>query len=348
MRKRTFTMSAALVCCVALFLSSCANKTEEKKISPVRITTETLVTSNPLSGKNYVGEIEAEHSTAVSFAVGGTVRQLNVEEGQVISKGQTIGVIDATQMNNALSAAKAILTQAQDAYDRMKVLHERGSLSDMDWVGVESKLASAKSSYAMAKKNVGDCTLTAPCSGVIGKKLLETGMTAMPGQPVCTILDVSQVKVKISVPEKEVGNLTSASCTEAIISVEALGSEVFHPKGMQKGVQGNPVTHTYDLNLYVSNPAASLLPGMVANVTLPELGDVEPSRVTVPVNAVQRRSQGELFVWTMQDGKAACRTVTVGQSAGGRTEILSGLKEGDKVITKGYQKVSEGMQVTDK
>ena len=329
-------------------LSSCGTKQEEKTVFPIRVSTETLIPDNALGTQRYVGEIIAEHTTAVSFSVGGLVQRMLVEEGQHITKGQTLAIIDDTQLRNALAASEAILNQAQDAYNRMKVLHERGSLSDMDWVGVESKLTSAKSNYAMAKKNANDAILTAPFTGIIGKKTVEAGTTVAPNQPVCTLLDIRNVKVKVNMPEKDMGLIHKQSCENVQIHVDAVGGEAIPCTGIQKGVQGNQTSRTYDVFFFAKNVDARLLPGMVADVRLTTAHNEAGHSLTVPITAVQRRSKNDLFIWIMQNDKAVCKNVTIGQASSGRIEITSGLSQGDKVIVKGYQKLSENMQVTDK
>lgn len=328
-------------------LSSCGTKQEEKTVFPIRVSTETLIPDNALGTQRYVGEIIAEHTTVVSFSVGGLVQRMLVEEGQHVTKGQTLAIIDDTQLRNALAASEAILNQAQDTYNRMKVLHERGSLSDMDWVGVESKLTSAKSNYAMAKKNANDAKLTAPSTGIIGKKMIEAGTTVAPNQPVCTLLDIRNVKVKVNMPEKDMNLIHKLQCENVHIHVDAV-NETIPCISIQKGVQGNPTSRTYDVFFFAKNVDARLLPGMVADVRLTTAHNEAGHSLTVPITAVQRRSKNELFVWVMQNDKAVCKNVTIGQASSGRIEITSGLSQGDKVIVKGYQKLSENMQVTDK
>lgn len=329
-------------------LSSCDTKSEERTVSAVRVSTETVTPDHAFDSKDYVGEVVAEHVTAVSFSVGGLIQRMLVEEGQHVTKGQTLAIVDDTQLCNALAAAEAMLKQAQDAYNRMKVLHERGSLSDMDWVSVESKLASAKSNYDMAKKNANDTKLTAPCTGMIGKKMAEAGTMVGPGQPVCNIFDIRNVKVKVNIPEKDMALIHKQRSENVQIYVNALNEESIPCTGIQKGIQGNPASRTYDVFFFANNADARLLPGMVADVRLTTAYNNAGHSLTVPVMAVQRRSKDELFVWVMQNDKAVCKKVTVGQTRSGRTEITSGLSQGDKVIVKGYQKLSENVQVTDK
>lgn len=87
-------------------------------------------------------------------------------------QGQLLATLDEVSMQNRYQAAKAALKQAEDAYQRMKELHEKGSLAEMKWVEVQSKLQQAQSMEAVARKNLTDCQLYAPFSGVIAEKSL--------------------------------------------------------------------------------------------------------------------------------------------------------------------------------
>ena len=324
-------------------LSSCGSKVKEQSSDVLRVVTEQVSTSNTDNGTTYVGEVEAESSTAVSFTSSGTVLRMLVEEGQAVSKGQLIAEIDATQPKNAVMAAEAMMTQAQDAYDRMKILHDRNSLSEMDWVEVQSKVQQARSSLQMAKKSLADCRLLAPCSGVIGSKSMEAGMTALPAQPVCNILNINNVKIKVSIPENEIGAITSA--TPSTITVAALDGAVFKGGRIEKGVSADALTRTYNIYINLQNADHRLLPGMVTNVALTAGKDAAPTALTLPVTAVQQNAKGEKFVWIVKGSKATRQNVTLGELQGNRVVITSGIASGDKVIVEGYQKVSEGSEV---
>ena len=327
---------------------SCGGKKEESNTDVIRVETENVGSSQMDGRRSYVGEVEAETSTVVSFTGMGTVLRMYVNEGQHVTKGQLIAQMDPTQNKNALMAAEAMLTQAQDAYDRMKVLHDQHSISDMDWMEMQSKLQQAKSSYQMAKKSVTDCNLKAPCSGVVGNKMIEAGMTAMPAQPVCNILNVNRVKVKVSVPEKEVGSFTSSMLGSVSITVAALGGRTYTAQKIEKGVQADALSRTYDVRFTVANPDAELLPGMVAEVSCGSVKSgltIGKSVATLPIRCVQQGADGRHFVWTVKNGKAHRQDVVTGDTDGNRIAVTSGVSEGDKVITAGYQKVSEGSRV---
>ena len=158
-----------------------------------------------------------------------------------------------------------------------------------------------------------------------------------------TILDISSVKIKVSVPEQEMSRITPH--TPSHIVVDAIDR---HVNGglIEKGVQADALTHTYDIRIHVSNPDRKLLPGMVASVTL-GTGDANQSSITLPVTSVQKKSDGTLFVWTISPDSTAHRTpVSIGQPVGNRVAITQGLHYDQRVVVEGYQKLSEGTKVT--
>lgn len=329
---------------MSILMTACSTQEKEKTKEAVRVQTEKVSMADAdMLSTTYVGDVEAESSTAVSFTGSGTVTKVLVNEGQYVNKGQLIAVMDDTQNQNAVMAAEAMMKQAQDAYDRMKVLYERKSLSEMDWVEVQSKLQQAKSSLLMAQKAKSNCRLLAPCSGVVGNKMIESGMTALPAQPVCNIMDIRRLKVKISVPEKEIMNIAN----DATITVDALGGEEFHSVGVEKNISADAISRTYDVRYVVNNADRKLLPGMVCEVKV-DNGQQNISAeklVTVPITSVQRSADGSMFVWTVKQGVAHRSKVDVGSSKGNRISVLSGINEGDIIVVKGYQKLNEGAEV---
>ena len=325
-----------------LLAVSCSEKKGQDVKAPTRVKTEVASTAAGVTGQTYVGMVEECEATAVSFTGMGVVKRVLVNEGQAVAKGQLIAEMDDTQARNLLSGAEAQMTQANDALARYKMLHDAGSLPEVTWVEIQSKVAQAQSQLEVAKKNLADCRLTAPVSGIIGKKAVGAGETAMPSQAIVSILDISTVKVKVAIPEAEISGI--GANTSSIIKVEAIGSS-FEGGRIEKGVQADALTHTYDIRINVANRERKLLPGMVASV---QFGRIEkPSQeLSLPVTAVQRKADGSLFVWTVEKDSTAHRTtITTGETMGNRIVATTGITEGQRIITEGYQKLSENTRV---
>ena len=324
--------------------AGCKGKKEQPK-EKLKVTIEEVRFSNLSGQKEYVGKVEEASSTAVSFTGTGAIKRIYITEGQHVTKGQLIAELDKTQAQNLLATAQAQLRQANDAYARMKQLHDSNSLPEIKWVEIQSQVDQATSQMELAKKNLADCELKAPVNGIIGTKHMNSGETALPSEPVCNILDISTIKICINIPEKEIAGITPNTPSE--IEVEAI-NEHFNGGHIEKGIQADMMTHTYDIRIHVANKGEKLLPGMVCKVTLytgNEGHEKGNQVITVPIRSIQRSADNRLFVWLMQDGKAHRQYVMTGETVGNRIEIVSGLKENDRLIISGYQKVSEGTEV---
>lgn len=340
MKTTFFTIIAALT------IAGCSSNTKETKKAPARVKIEVASQTSSVGNASYVGVVEEESSTAVSFTGSGTITKMHITEGQHVSKGQLIAELDKIQAQNMVNASEAQMQQANDALARMKQLHETNSLPEMKWVEVQSQVEQAKAQLDMAKKQLADCMLYAPTSGVVGKGVKTAGETALPAMSVATILNIGTVKVKVSIPEKEIADIKPN--TSSTISIDALG-KTYKGGKIEKGVQADPMTHTYDIKISVNNPNQQLLPGMVCNVELKveAKNGAQEKCCTVPISAVQQSADGDKYIWKAIEGKAQRQKVTLGRTTGNRIAIVSGLQVGDKVITEGYHKISEGTEVRE-
>ena len=337
-----------------LFLgSSCIHKSSDGSNSadnedqqvPIRVKTEVVASSSGEGIQTYVGVVEESEATAVSFTSMSVVKRVLVKEGQTVAKGQLIAEMDDTQARNMLSGAEAQMTQANDALQRYGMLHENGSLPEVKWVEIQSKVAQAKSQLELAKKNLTDCRLTAPVSGIVGKKQVAAGETALPSQAVVSILDINKVKIKVAIPEAEISGI--ATNTPSRIKVDAINQQ-FNGGLIEKGVEADALTHTNDIRINVTNTGHQLLPGMVASVTFSPAKEMTEGveQLTLPVTSVQKKASGKLFVWVVDKDNRAHRTdVSIGHTMGNRVAITSGIRANQLVVIEGYQKLSEGTKV---
>lgn len=339
-------MKAIRICVIAAAVAAlwgCGKDEQKREAQPVRVTTETAALTTDYDQAVYVGQVEAESETSVSFSSMGSLLTVNVSEGQSVGKGQVLATIDPASMKSTLAGARAQLEQALDAQERLRQVHDAGSLPEIKWVEIQSQVRQAQSQVQLLEKQVADCRVVAPVSGIIGKGICHVGETALPGEPLMRILNIDRVRVSVSVPEKEYASVSRA--TSASLTVEALGGERFESQSLTRGVEGDALTHTYTMWANVANPGHKLLPGMVANVRFGQQQAVPA--ITLPVRCVQRGAEGN-FVWVVKDGKAAICPVEVGRTCGNRVVIDGGLTEGTVVVTEGYQRLSEGEKVNVK
>ena len=330
----------------AVMLSACnaENNKGQAADEAVRVEVTQVKTATSDRTSRYSGTVEEESGTLLSFAVGGTVSRVLVDEGDRVGKGQLIATLDTEQLTHNHASAQAALAQAEDAYKRMEELHGKGSLPEIKWVEAQTALQRARASEQMARKQLADCRLYAPFSGVISKKFAEKGQNVGAGTQIAKLVAVGRMKVKISVPESEMAQITVGQ--KADVTIEALGGASMQATVTEKGVAADPLSRSYDVKLSLPKADRKLLPGMVADVAL--RGGNASMACILPAHIVQIDERNNEFVWLAVGGKAVKRIVTVGGFTADGVTVTSGLADGDMVITAGAQKVSEGTRVETK
>lgn len=329
----------------ALIWISCSGKKDENQaIRAVPVKVVKVSESSYMNSRNYVGTVEAVSSSSLSFEVMGNVSKVFVTEGENVQKGKLLATLDKATLQNSYNASLASLKEAQDAYNRMKSLYDNGSLPEMKWVEVQSKLQQAVSMEQISRKSLKDAGLYAPFSGVISSKSIEPGMNVMPGIEVMQLADISTVNIKIAVPEKEISRVNKGQ--QAEVMVGALGDKLFTGVVSEKGIAANPLAHTYEVKIKLNNTSHELMPGMVCKVGV-HSHETETG-IVLPTHTVQLQPDGKKFVWVVKDNAASQRIVNTGDLTAEGVIITAGLQPGDEVIVAGNQKVSEGTKIAVK
>ena len=288
----------------------------------------------------YPGYLEEGQSVEMAFKYGGTLQRLYVKEGSTVKKGQTLACVSSPQLESAQRSAQATLEQAQDAYDRLKKVHDNGSLPEIRWREMVADLEKAQSALDLANAMLADNAIKAPFDGTVASLSAEIGENIAPLRPVMRIINTKGMAVKISVPEDEIAKVQVGDSAEVI--VPALGDKRLQGKVMEKGMTASLLTHSYPVKVVIEQPDEALAPGMVGKVVLQ--ADVS-NGIIVPANAVLINQEGK-FVWVVEEGRATRRKITLSGYSGHGVMVGEGLTMGDKVIVEGYQKVSEGMRVS--
>ena len=305
----------------------------------MKVKTMVVMSQDGSTASRYVGTIEPAQTTPLSLQTTGRVVSVEVKNGQRVTAGQTILKVDDTQARNALQGAEAALQHAQDGYDRVAAVHEKGVVSDQKMVEISSQLQQAKSLYEAAKQQLEECTLKAPCDGVVDGLEVVTGQTIIPGTKLCTILDVSAYSVRFTVPENEIGSLADKGTVECA----AIGA-VLPVTVAEKGITANAVTHTYEVVARINGRAEGLKAGMVATVKLKGERLKDEGDIVIPAKCILLKPEGHT-VWVMEKGTAVRRAIEIDGYRADGVRVASGLTIGDTLITEGYQKLYNGCKV---
>lgn len=288
----------------------------------------------------YSGLIEPKDDVPLSFSVPGTIVSVKVEEGTPVKKGELLAKLDNTSYQNAYESALATLQQARDAYNRLKKVHEQGSLPDMDWEEVKAKLAQAEAAAAIAKRNLANTEIRAPFSGVIGARNIEPGSHATPGLTALRLITFGQVYARVSVPEDEITKIKKSQ--KAIVNVPAI-NERLEGKVEQVGVIANTISKTFEVKVLLQNSEDTMRPGMVCDVIIPlETGE---TAMLLPLKAVMKDVNETHYVFVLNGDRVEQRSVEIDGIVNNKLRIVAGIEEGEEVVTEGQMKLSEHSKV---
>ena len=331
---------------LVLSLMACTkNQSTQREQVPLRVRTIVVATQSGSACTRYVGTITPLREIPLSVHTSGRVLQITCKDGDRVHKGQVLLRVDSTQAMNTFRSAQAALRQAQDGYDRVNKVHEKGVVSDQKMVEIESQYAQAQSMYDAAKQHLTECTLTAPCDGIISGMTLEEGQTVVPGLQLFSILDISQLSVRFTVPEKEINKLKVGSGKlKGVVECAAVDAE-FPITITEKSVTANPVTHTYDVTARINGGKDQLMTGMVAVVKLNgEWLSASDDQIVIPSQCILLKPEGHT-VWVVEQGCAQRRAVTIDGYQADGIRLRSGLHVGDTLIIEGYQKLYNNCKV---
>jgi RND family efflux transporter MFP subunit len=337
-------MNKVLLAVLAVVVSLTGCKRESKYASlrdnPVPAEIEVVSEGAGVVTNVYVGEILAKADIPLVFPLGGQLTSLQVKSGQKVREGQVIATVDNTQAKSMLESAEAMLNQAEDAWRRLKPVHENGGLSDVKWVEMETNLSKARSMVISSRKRYEDCTLRASQAGVVNLFDVEVGQHLNVGQPIGSLLDLSGKKASFTVPENEIGHLLHGD--NLIVSLPALDLS-FNATLDEKSLVATRLAHTYKVTVILDPKANTdiLLPGMVCRIVT---NSKNVEGYIISSSCVQTQQSGQ-SVWVLRNGRVERVPIRIGAFVENGVLVSEGLHVGDTVVSKGYQKMYKGARI---
>lgn len=343
-----------LIIALASGLAACSK--EEAQISsvpevlkPVRTMTVSLGSTTT---KSFTGVVEANKTAELGFRVSGELKIVNTKEGDFVQKGQVLAVLDQTDFKIKLKAAQADFDRASSDFKRAMSLIKQGAISTADYEKLKAQQSNAKAQLESSQQNLKYTELKAPFSGVVAKQLLSNFEKISSSVTFAVIQDLSAFEVRINLPESVMIKIKREEQAQPVYAVFDGNQDDHYPLIFKEvSTRADEKTQTYSVKFVMAAPTdINLLPGMSARVYAENKSDgKELKEVYVPAHAVLEDGQGR-FVYLANEtsvGKAdvARRAVVVGELNENGLQVLQGLDVGDKVITAGMSKMTEGLSV---
>jgi RND family efflux transporter MFP subunit len=349
----TFARPAGLLLALgALTSAACvrtaASATNNADSTAVPVVAQSAALSTRAWSTTASGIVHANTTVDVAFLVAGKVMAVGPDEGQTVRAGQEIAAVEPTDYRLALEQASAQADRAARDRDRNQALLATGGIAPADMDHLESGARQSAAAADLAKKRLADTHLAAPISGIIARRAIEVGTTVAPGQAAFTIIDLDPVRVRVGVPESDIGHVTEGAT--ATVRIPALDTS-FAGRVSLIGVAADPATRSYTVEISVPNPTRRLRAGMVAEATITTKATTSALMVPAPAVLHDGGVNGTTIVYVLDQSGAAstrahARRVTTGIARGDSLEITSGLAVNDRVVVAGQQRLREGAAVT--
>ena len=300
------------------------------------------------------GEIRARHETPLAFRVGGKVIECNVNLGDTVRRGQLLAKLDpidyqlATQSSSAgVSEAKTSLTLAEAELVRYRNLYDKGFVSaavlDQKQASADaarSRSAAIESAHVEQTRQLGYTSLFAENDGVVSAYDCNVGQVVAVGHTILQLAQANEKEVVVYLPEAEYKDFRSN--VNFKVSLNALPGKYYQGTLRELAAAADAATRTYAARISVKHADAAMQLGMSATVEVLPVGELV---INLPLSAVVSRDSNP-SVWKVESASSVhAVAVTIAGVEGNAVRIVSGLKEGDVVVTAGASFLHEGEKV---
>jgi RND family efflux transporter MFP subunit len=326
-------------------------RTGQSSATPVE--TARVTTGSLTSSVSAVGTVEARRDVVVSSEAAGRVIRVLVDVGDRVTPGTVLVELESElrrlavdQAEAQFALARANAEKAERDLERNRTLHAKGDVSDAEMEGIRLAAQSAASAHRsadaalkVARRQLADTQIRSPIAGTVAKRFAEVGETVGPGSPVFNVVDLDVVRVKLTLPESEIGGVATGQ--RARVSVDRYPD--LEGSVAQVGSKSEGNSHRYPVEVEVANREGDpLKAGMFARTEI-----VTGTRERIPLipTAALVGGDGPPSVYVIQEGRARLRAVSPAGRRGDTTGVADGLREGEVVVTMGQQALKDGAAV---
>jgi len=290
------------------------------------------------------GNVEAIEQAFISPEINGQVKEILVSEGDHVSKGQLLAKLNTSITENTIREIKTQLELANTLYEKQKQLWEKNIGSEVQFLQAKNNKEALESKLQTLEAQLDMAYIKSPVNGIVDLINIEEGELAMPGIQIMQVVNLKRMKITASVSEKYLpvihrGDLVHLTfptypSLEMDVPVQRTGNVI------------NLGNRTFPVELRVDNIDGKLKPNILALITFLDFS--QEDALVIPSMIVKKDMKGEyVYVAVEQDGKSFAKKVyiTTGRSYNDETMVVSGLKQGVKVIIEGYSLVTDGTEV---
>ena len=315
---------------------------EEEEETPA-IPVETIRPSRGDIDAMYSGTapIEAFADATVIAKVGGEIREILVEEGDDVARGQVLARLDGDRLRLEKEQAAANLQKLERDHERNMDLREKGLISDGDFEKIQFEMEALQATYDLASLELGYTEIRAPIDGVVSERYIKIGNTIDVNAETFQVTSLEPLISYLHIPEREYRRIDPGQ--EATIGIDALPDASFDAIVARVSPVVDPMTGTFKITIEVSDPSRRLKPGMFGRIDI--VYDSREMVLQIPRAAVIDEG-GESAVFIVSQDTAERRIIRTGYAEGGNIEVVDGLEDGDEIVIVGQGNLKNGSKVS--
>ena len=349
-----------MLAAIAATLVSCGGGGGRPTFGDNEYPVTTVGTSSADMQTTYPASIKGIQDVEIRPKLQGFLTQINVKEGQTVSAGQTLFVIDNNTYQAAVRQAQAAVNTAQQGvntaqltYENSKQLHANKVIGDYElqtsqnsYEQAKAQLAQAQAALANAKEQLSFCYVKSPASGVVGTLPFKKGALVSGSNVLTTVANISSMEVYFSVTEKEAMTISQSGLDNIpAVKLQLADGSIYAHEGKVTKMSGvvDAATGSVQLIAAFQNPEKQLKSGMTGQIVIPRQNN---NAIVIPQSCVSE-VQNKKFVYLLGEGnKVKYTEIQVDPQNDGNTYVVTdGLKPGDKYVTNGIAKLNDGMEI---
>jgi RND family efflux transporter MFP subunit len=307
-----------------------------------------LVTEiKPVEFKSYIdvqGRVDARENVDVSAKSPGIIKSINVKVGQSVSKDQVLAELDNDPIKKNIDELKNQLAFVTTIFKKRESLWKQKIGSEVEYLAAKNDKERLELSLASLNEQLDMTRIKAPIAGVVDDVNIKIGQALQPGLPAFKVVNYNDLRVVAELAESHISKVKQGDKVKLFfkdLNKEIDATVSFTAKTI------NQVNRTFRVEIQLSANNKEYYPNMITQVRINDY--TNPSALVIPVNLIQRSEQGDfIFVASTKNKQSVAekRNISTGKSYGANIEVLSGLNEGESVITTGYTDLNEGQIIS--
>ncbi len=363
---KRFGVSLLLLTAFAMLVGCGQATSDAEEETKIPVTVSTVQRGNVEQSLTYQGDIQAEIAIKVFSKIPDRIEEFYVDDGDAVKKGQPLAKIYATAIREGMNQAEAGLNalRAQESnlqveYDRAERLYNEGAMSKQQFETIATQYKAIQAQVRQAEAGLGgaasqydDATITAPISGIIGKRYMEVGDMASPGIPLVEIVQKDRVIITFDVTEIDLGKIKLGQTAK--VTVKSYPDRIFEGTVTEISPILDPMTRMASVEVLVDNKNDLLKPGMFANVTV--ITGVLEDVIAIPrfatiENTSLKRVAGrdevvrKYMVYVVDNGQALQRELKVNYVNHMNIAVDGGVAVGDTLVIEGQNNLRDSVAV---